>query len=171
MNGRDFRQAGFTYIALLIAVAIISATLATVAEVTHTMVQRDREKELLFIGNQFRQALNHYYANNRRYPLSLEDLVLDDRNVGIKRHLRKIFFDPMTGKAEWGTLKMANDQIIGVYSLSEAEPLKKAGFQLTEAGLEGKEKYSEWVFTAAVSGVVNTMPNAASAGQPKAFSK
>ena len=151
-NTVNGKQTGFTYIALLIGVAIIGATLAAVAQVAQTMVQRDREQELLFIGNQFRQAINRYYASNRRYPQQLEDLVLDDRNAGIKRYLRKIYFDPMTGHADWGLVKATNEQIVGVYSLSESAPLKKAGFRLTEAGLEDKDKYSEWIFMAAVRG-------------------
>ena len=153
MNGK---QAGFTYIALLIAVAILGAGLAAVGQVWQTVVQHDREKELIFVGNQFRQAINRYYASNRRYPLRLEDLVRDDRNAGVKRYLRKIFVDPMTGQPEWGMVKVANGQILGVYSLSEVEPLKKAGFRAADAGLENKSKYSEWLFMATVRGVAAT---------------
>ncbi len=153
------KQTGFTYIALLIGVAIIGATLAAVAQVTQTIVQREREQELLFIGNQFLQAINRFYASNRSYPMQLEDLVLDNHSPGIKRHLRKIYVDPMTGLAEWGMVKLGDGQIVGVYSLSEAEPLKKAGFRLTEAGLENKDKYSEWIFMAALRGAANVPAN------------
>jgi type II secretory pathway pseudopilin PulG len=142
------KQNGFTYIALLIAVAILSATLAAVAEVAQTMVQRDREKELIFVGHQFRQAINSYYASNRRYPKQLEDLLLDNHDAGVKRHLRKIFADPLTGNTDWGLVKVADDQIVGVHSLSEAEPIKKAGFRPVDIDLEDREKYSEWVFMA-----------------------
>ena len=143
------RQAGFTYIAVLIAVAIVGTGLAAVGQVWQTLLQRDREKELLYVGNQFRKAIDRYYVGNRRYPLRLEDLVLDDRHPGIKRHVRKIFVDPMTGRAEWGTVKLADGQVVGVYSLSNAKPLKKAGFHAHDTHFEGKEKYSEWRFMTA----------------------
>lgn len=37
---------------------------------------------------------------------------------------------------------------MGVHSLSETEPLKRANFPLAEKGFEGRTKYSEWVFMA-----------------------
>lgn len=145
MNGR---QTGFTYIVLLIAVAIFGAGLAAVGQVWQVLLQREREQELLYVGDQFRKAIDRYYAGNRRYPRRLEDLVLDDRHPGIKRHVRKIFVDPMTGNAEWGTVELADGQVVGVHSLSDAKPLKKAGFGASDTDFAGKEKYSEWVFMA-----------------------
>jgi hypothetical protein len=35
---------------------------------------------------------------------------------------------------------------MGVYSLSEKEPLKVAGFTVENADFEGKTRYSEWKF-------------------------
>lgn len=145
------RQSGFTYLVMLLAVAIFGAGLAAVGPVWQTLVQRDREMELLYVGHQFRLAINRYYATNRRYPPSLDDLVLDDRSLAIRRHLRKIFVDPMTGRPEWGTVKSAEGQVVGVYSLSDARPLKSAGFRAHETSFAGKEKYSEWIFMAATA--------------------
>lgn len=142
------KQSGFTYIAVLIGVAIMGAGLAALGTVWHTLVQRDQEKELLYIGQQFRQALNRYYLSNQRYPVSLEMLVQDDDKVAVKHHLRKIYVDPMTGSAEWGIVKLPNGQIVGVYSLSEQTPLKSAGFRARDTLFLDKEKYSEWVFMA-----------------------
>ena len=149
MNGR---QEGFTYIALLIGVAIVGATLAAVGQVWQTVLRHDRERDLIFIGDQFRLAINSYYASNRRYPSSLDDLVLDNRNAGVKRHLRKIFIDPMTGHAEWGLVTLPDGEIVGVHSLSEDVPFMKKGFRLADADLEDKDKYSDWVFMTAVRG-------------------
>ncbi|MFZ4538063.1 hypothetical protein [Propionivibrio sp.] len=126
----------------------MGAMLAALLTVWHTMEQREREKDLLFIGNQFRVALNHYYQNNQHYPARLENLVQDDDKVAVRRYLRKIFFDPMTRQTDWGTVKLQDGQIVGVYSLSEAEPLKKKGFRMRDIIFEGKNKYSEWLFMA-----------------------
>jgi len=152
VNGK---QTGFTYIALLIAVAILGATLTAVGQVWHTLLQHDRENELLFIGNQFRLAFDSYYANNRRFPMRLEDLLLDDRNAGIKRYLRKIYVDPMTGHADWGLVTLDGGQLVGIHSVSEEKPLKRTGFRQSNASLEDKDKYSDWVFMTTIRGIVN----------------
>jgi type II secretory pathway pseudopilin PulG len=144
VNGK---QRGFTYVVLLIAIAIIGAGLAAVGQVWHTTLKHEREQELLFTGNQFRLAINRYFKSNNRYPSRLEDLLLDDHAVAVRRHLRKMYIDPMTGLAEWGVVKSDN-VVVGVYSLSEDEPLKKAAFAARDADFENKSKYSEWIFMA-----------------------
>lgn len=152
---RQSRQTGFTYIGLLLAVAILGVWLAATANVWHVRMQREKEQELLFIGNQFRQAINHYSASSvgsgRRYPLRIEDLLLDERHLEKRRHLRRIYTDPITGKAEWGLVRLADGQIIGVHSLSTDEPVKKAGFSLRDLAFTSKRSYSQWVFIASMS--------------------
>ena len=64
----------------------------------------------------------------------------------MRRYLRKIYRDPITGVAEWGLVKPDGNSIVGVYSLSDAEPLKQSGFSLADQSFEAKKKYSEWVF-------------------------
>jgi type II secretory pathway pseudopilin PulG len=144
------REGGFGYIGLLILVALMSVALAAAGEIWYTAQKREKEQELLFVGAQFRNALEQFYANTpgrgRRYPLSLEELLLDPRHPGLRRYLRKVYLDPMTGSAEWGLVTGPNGEIFGVYSLSEAEPLKKGNFRLPEKGFEGKTKYTDWVF-------------------------
>lgn len=144
------RARGFGYIGLLILVAMMSIALAAAGEIWHTAMKREKEQELLFVGGQFRHALQQFYANTprqgRRYPLNLEELLLDPRYPGIRRYLRKIYADPMTGSTEWGLVSGPNGEIYGVYSLSETEPLKKGNFRLLERGFEGTAKYSDWVF-------------------------
>jgi type II secretory pathway pseudopilin PulG len=144
-SGTGLRQEGFTYIGLLILIAIIGAGLASVGQVWHTTLKHEREKELLFVGDQFRQAINRYVKTNNRYPARLEDLLLDDHSVAVRRFLRKMYVDPMTGLAEWGVVKSDN-VVVGVYSLSEDAPLKLTGFRLVDADFENKSKYSEWMF-------------------------
>lgn len=144
------RSRGFSYLGVLIVVALVNAALAAAAEVWHTAQKREKEQELLFVGAQFRSALEQFYANTpgqgQRYPLSLDELLLDPRHPGIRRYLRQIYLDPMTGNAEWGLVTGPTGEIFGVYSRSEARPLKQGNFRLRDKGFEGKAKYSEWVF-------------------------
>jgi type II secretory pathway pseudopilin PulG len=138
--------AGYTYVGLLFLVAMLGVGLVVASEVWLTVQRRDKEQELLFVGNQFRRALALYQANGGGYPRRLEDLLRDPRTPGMRRYLRKIHRDPITGSSEWGLVKVG-EGIAGVHSLSGKEPLKKAGFSLADQDFEGKKKYSEWVFS------------------------
>ena len=141
---------GFTYIGLLFFVALMGAALVAVAQVWHTQAKRDKEAELLFIGNQFRRAISLYYERApgglRQYPKQLNDLLQDPRYPNVQRHLRKLYIDPMTGKAEWGLVRAPDGSILGVYSLSDEAPLKTAGFTGLDAGFVDSVTYREWKF-------------------------
>jgi len=138
---------GFTYIGVLVAVVVMGLVLGAGMEIWHTANQREKERELLFVGNQFRQAIGLYYRAGRRYPTSLDDLLKDPRQPAVRRYLRKIYRDPITGKAEWGLELGANGEIVGVHSLSEEHPIKVAGFSAANQSFENAEKYSDWVFS------------------------
>lgn len=145
------RQTGFAYLWVLLLIAFLGVGLTIGAEIYTTASQRDKEKELLSIGRQFRSALARYYGiqtpnGKHSYPATLEDLLQDGRTPGIRRHLRKVFVDPMTGKAEWG-LVLVSGRIVGVHSLSNKTPIKQDGFEVDDLSFKGKEKYGEWKFT------------------------
>jgi type II secretory pathway pseudopilin PulG len=143
-------QRGFTYLTALFILAILLGGLALLGEVWETSAKREREAELLFVGHQYRRAIGLYYENTKgnpkRFPRTLEDLLKDSRDASTHRYLRKLFPDPVTGKAEWGLIKAADGGIGGVHSLSEEVPLKVSGFRVRDADLEGKGKYNEWRF-------------------------
>jgi type II secretory pathway pseudopilin PulG len=157
---------GFAYIWLLFVVAFMGLGLSVGAELNATSQQRDKERELLSLGRQFRQAIARYYetqpspnaASQRQYPTSLEDLLQDSRSLAVKRHLRKIFIDPMTGKAEWGVYR-SGGRVVGVYSLSDKEPIKQDGFESDDTSFRGKAKYSEWVFAYPADALVKLESN------------
>jgi type II secretory pathway pseudopilin PulG len=54
------RPQGYAYLALLFAVVLIGAALGGTATVWHTMMQRERERQLLWVGNQYRLAIQRY---------------------------------------------------------------------------------------------------------------
>ena len=145
-GGGGARAAGFTYIGVLVLVAMMGVALALASELWHTAQKREKEQELLFIGNQFRRAIAMYNANGGGSLQQLEDLLRDPRVPGVRRYLRRIYRDPMTGGSEWGLLKSGGNVITGVYSLSDEAPLKQTGFSAADRDFEGKAKYSEWVF-------------------------
>lgn len=141
---------GFTYFGLLAIIAVMGVALAAAGEVWHTAQKREKELELLFIGNQFRLAIAGYYERTldqaQRYPATIEDLLKDPRYPSAQRYLRKVYRDPITGSENWGLIKGPDGEIYGVYSLSEEEPLKKSNFSLADKNFAGKTKYADWVF-------------------------
>lgn len=143
-------QSGFSYLWLLMLVALMGLGLSVGGDVYVTVVKREKERELLVIGRQFQEAIRRYRdfrpgGTAPQYPASLDDLLLDSRAPGTLRHLRKIFVDPMTGEPSWGLIKQG-DRVVGVHSLSEAPVLKQSGFEPDQLALAGKENYSQWHF-------------------------
>lgn len=144
------RVGGFTYVSLLVIIAIMGTVLGIAGEVWHVALKREKERELLFVGDQFRRAIKLYFehtpSQGRRYPESLEDLLRDPRYPSTQRYLRKIYPDPISGSNEWGLVKGPTGEIVGVHSLSEQEPIKKSNFSLVDKNFEGRTKYMDWVF-------------------------
>lgn len=137
-SGRQGR--GFTYLAALLLAAASAAAVGGAAQVWSQARQREKEAELLWIGEQFRQAIGLYYQRSpgsvKRYPAKLEELLEDPRHLGTMRYLRRIYTDPITGHAEWGVVTAPGGGIMGVHSLSGAQPLR----QVSGA------TYSQWQF-------------------------
>ncbi len=129
-------QAGFTYIGLLLLVALFGLASVGAARILASTERAERETELLFVGEQFRLAIRSYLQSGvsaGQYPKTLDDLLLDQRYATRQRHLRKIFVDPVTGKAEWGLVPAPEGGFMGVHSLSEREPMKRANFEPRDA--------------------------------------
>jgi type II secretory pathway pseudopilin PulG len=142
-------EKGYTFIWIMFVVAFAGIALAGAGQVWKTEARREKEKELLFVGEQFRLAIGSYYENSpgaKRYPDSLQKLLLDDRFPTATRHLRKIFHDPMTGIAEWGLISRPGVGITGVHSLSAQKPLKKANFHERYKSFAEADSYREWKF-------------------------
>jgi type II secretory pathway pseudopilin PulG len=96
---------GFTYLGLLLAVAVIGVGLAVVSEIWVTTAHRQRLAELEWVGNQYVQAIGSYYESSpggaKRFPSSIEELLEDKRVPFARRHLRQAYANPITGKQDW----------------------------------------------------------------------
>lgn len=155
------RAGGFTYVSLIIMVAIIGLVAAASLKLGATVQRSRAEQQLLLIGAAFSDALQSYAdatpAGQPPQPPSLKELLRDPRFPTPRRHLRKIFVDPMTGKAEWGIVYLGGTTgVLAVYSLSEARPVKIGNFPARFQGLAGKQKISQWRFVASGPGTPGT---------------
>lgn len=140
---------GFTYIGLLLSIAMLGAALATAGLVWHTQVRREQERELLFVGEQFRRAIGMYYERSpgeKKFPDAIDELLLDPRFPNVQRYLRRIYVDPVTGSRDWGIVEGPGGGIMGVYSQAQARPLKQANFRPSQSDFEARERYSDWRF-------------------------
>jgi type II secretory pathway pseudopilin PulG len=139
--------AGFTYIAALMMVVVMGIMLGAVGQSMKSVMQREREKELIFRGLQIRDALERW---TKKGTMNLQELKqLQEYGPNKEPLLRRNPFaliDPVTGK-EWKILKDPNFGIYGVASTSNDVPLKKGNFPEVVKNFEGKEKYSDWEFT------------------------
>ena len=144
------QRRGIVLLALLLAMMLGAIVAMAGAEAWGMSRQRERETELMFAGDQYRQAIRRYYfaaprGQSRVLPARLEDLVEDNRSPETMHHLRRLYPDPITASADWG-LVMRGDRIAGVYSQSESQPVKQAGFDAMHAGFEEKKTYRDWIF-------------------------
>ena len=150
------RNGGFTYLGLIILIAIIGIASAASLQMGSILERRAAEEALLDIGAEFRNALISYSAatpvGQATLPQSLQDLLKDDRYPSPRRHLRKLYADPMTGMEEWGAITTPSPGgagIVGVYSLSQSIPIKVGNFDVPFQDFQGKTSYRDWVFMAA----------------------
>ncbi|TFW09515.1 type II secretion system protein [Oxalobacteraceae bacterium OM1] len=144
------REQGFSYVIVIFTVAILTVVSVRALENSLTHEKRDREAELLFVGQAFRNAIRDYYEKSpgslKSYPASLDALLLDERTSTTRRPLRRIYRDPMTGKAEWGLVLTEDGKVKGVHSLSQAAPMKVGGFPADLASFNGAKSYQDWQF-------------------------
>src|SRR5258708_16908394 len=133
--GAAAREAGFTLIGLMFAIAIIGITLATVGVVWSRQIRGEKEGELLFAGDQIRTAIGRYLASGGQYPLALSDLLEDKRFPQARRYLRRLYNDPMTGAADWQLIQAPGEGISGVVSSSPAKPLQVASISPADTAL------------------------------------
>jgi type II secretory pathway pseudopilin PulG len=143
-------ERGFVYVWVLALIAVMAVGLAAVGPLWAQEAKREREDELLRIGSLYAEAIERYYRSSpgsaKRYPRSLDTLLLDSRFVGTVRHLRMLYVDPVAGNASWGLLRASDGGIRGVFSQSTEAPLRVVAMDLGVAVLAPATRYDQWQF-------------------------
>lgn len=144
------KQSGFSYAVVIFLVAVVSLVSVRALEHAHTAERRDKELALLETGQAYRNAIEDYYDHSpgtaKAYPPNLEALLLDVRATRVRRPLRKLYRDPMSGQQTWGLVHTADGAIKGVYSLSPLKPVKRAGFPAPLKAFATANSYQDWLF-------------------------
>lgn len=149
---RNGKSRGFTYVSVVILVTIIGLVGAMSLRLGTSIQRTFAEQALLDIGIEYSNALASYAAatpqGQPNYPKSFAELLKDPRFPQLKRHLRRVYVDPMTGKAEWGIVKATESGgILSIYSLSKAVPIKVGNFPARFSAFEGRSSYADWKFS------------------------
>ena len=141
---------GFTYLTVLFMAALLGVMMAAAGILWSTAQQREKERDLLFIGNAYRKAIALYYVRTpgavKRFPQSLRDLLRDERQLSTVRYLRQPYADPMMPGSGWGIVRAPDGGIAGVFSQSLVQPLKRGNFAGRDGEFENAETYSRWQF-------------------------
>jgi len=121
-------QTGFTFIELLVVMAIIATLLSIAAPRYFNSIDKANEAVLRQDLGILREAIDQFYSDTGNYPINLEELVE-------KSYLRSIPVDPLTESNEtWIQIEPPNDEEEGVYDV--------------RTGYTGKAKdgtfYEEW---------------------------
>ena len=144
-------EKGYTLVALIVAVAVVSVLMAAAVPIWSHVMKREKEKELLFRGNQYIEAIDRFYRKFGRLPLKLEELHKT-------KCIRRLYPDPMTKDGKWELIyfkvgaqqarrrmpggesaqPMSAGSIIGVFSKSPEKSILI---------YRGKNHYNQWKFS------------------------
>ncbi len=147
---RRAAQAGFTYVALLAVVALAGIALAEIGTRWADRVQREREQQLLRIGQVYAQALLAYHrgspGSDKTWPKDVQELLQDPRMLGTVRYLRAPYTDPMVPGQPFALIRAADNTIRGVQSTSTATPFHEGPVDLGVTALPPAQHYADWQF-------------------------
>lgn len=125
------RQHGFTYLGLLVAIALLGIGLSVASEVWVKISDRQRRMQMEWIGEQYRNAIASFYYTGsiRTYPKTLDDLTLDKRFPRQQHHLRELYSNPYSSDSPWKTVPAPGGGIRGVFAeITEEQRTKKYEF-------------------------------------------
>jgi type II secretory pathway pseudopilin PulG len=142
-------QSGAVLMGLMVLLALVGVAMGQAAESLSTTQRRERESQLLWVGQQYKAALESYYLATpgpaKHLPVKLEELVRDSRFPQPVRHLRRLYADPFQPAQPWGLVRRGN-QIVGVYSTAEGEPLRRRSLGVGLEALDNAALYADWRF-------------------------
>ena len=116
LEGGQGNQRGYAMAALLVSIGVLMLLMSVAMPVWRTQAQREKEAELIFRGEQYARAVNHYTRKlgPGNFPPTIDILVQ-------QRFLRKKYKDPMTEDGEFDIITSAGG-VPGQGSGTQAPP-------------------------------------------------
>jgi type II secretory pathway pseudopilin PulG len=144
---------GFTLLALLVVMFVIALGLSVAAPTWAEQNRRVRERELLRVGLLYAHALADFRESSpgglKTLPKSLDEMLLDKRFFGVRRHLRQLYPDPLEPARPWGIVRDLDGDIVAVYSQSSDAPMVRGSLDLGDIVLPPARHYFDWKFAPA----------------------
>ena len=105
-KGRHQRssEAGYTLVMFVLVIAVMSIAMGVAVQTVSFQMQREREAELIFRGEQFIEAIRLYKIKYGRYPMQLKEIYEAKPRV-----LRKKWKDPITDSENWGIVFLGQE--------------------------------------------------------------
>jgi type II secretory pathway pseudopilin PulG len=106
-------ERGFALLMVVFAVTLMVIVAITAAPGILTEGKREREKEMIWRGNQYVRGIKMYYRKTGKFPANLEDLTKPQ--VGNIRFMRQAYKDPMNKEdGSWRLIYVGpSGQLIG----------------------------------------------------------
>jgi hypothetical protein len=118
------QAAGFTYVWSLLAVAMTSASLALGVQSTSERALREARIEYAWVVEQYRAAIRSYSSSSLvsggEPLLAIQQLVRDERGGVVRRHLRQLYPNPLTGRLDWRIQTGPNGEPIDIVPASHS---------------------------------------------------
>lgn len=87
---------GYSLVIVVMLITVLNVMVAITLPLWSGMIRRDKEEELISRGLQYAEAIRVFQRRFGRLPVQLEELVKVE-----PRSIRRLWEDPMTGKADW----------------------------------------------------------------------
>ena len=98
------REAGFTLIGLIVAIAVINIGLAVAVTSWSHLGKRAKEAELIWRGQQYVRALRCHQTENGALPDDLDELLESDC-------IRALYPEPMNPDGQWRLIRQSDMQL------------------------------------------------------------
>jgi len=111
-RARASAQRGYALLVVMFLLALLVLMTITVAPNVLTDGRREKEKEMVWRGNQYVRGIKRYYMKTHRFPVEIDDLVKPKTGI---RFMRQAYKDPMNDvDGSWRLIYVGpNGQLIG----------------------------------------------------------
>ena len=100
-------QSGFTLAGVIVIMTIMMIVVAyTVPRMWSTVMKRERERQTIYVMQQYAKAINEFKVKNQTYPTSPQQLK-DARMPRMIRGVKGEYVDPLTGEVDWLVIPQA----------------------------------------------------------------
>lgn len=97
---RKRSERGFTLAGVLVILTVVMVFVAyTVPKVWSQIMQREREKQTIYVMQQYARAIREFNKKHQSFPVSIDQL----KEARLPRFIRAKgeFIDPLTGEVDW----------------------------------------------------------------------